>query len=393
MSEIASDPLGLFPIQESYVAPLCLVVKANKEMILTAKTKCEFAFYLAPVVLDGRKTYGIVTAFFDDPDEPLTITTPLFDDEFAEDILHLLSSRVFDVHFFTEDSIEVMAWRCLNARSYRVKLLMNMMDLLPGSLDIGRTFIQELDHWFAHRSSSDDSDRVVIRSQNSINTTQITVDSRLSVNSHHGRKQTSMYAPIERPDPGEQSEQDIVSMLLRVFPGRQVFLSPTRPDDGREFVDVLVSTPRFIVLIQAKDSPNTESTLRRSMARKKATVKSHLRKATAQLRGSLSYIMSGDTIQIICDGSLHDISPAGRLVVGLIIVKELFRDEYDVYSKFAFDLFNETSARCFIMDMMEFHSFTFHCRTEESFFGALRDVFLFAQHHGQFPRSRFGLVE
>ena len=94
-----------------------------------------------------------------------------------------------------------------------------------------------------------------------------------------------------------------------------------------------------------------------------------------------------------CNGTRHHISISERPVVGMIVVKELFQDEYLEYSKFAFDLSKKTGTKCFIIDMMELDQLTFHRRTEEGFFAALRDVFLFAHRHGQFPRSRFGLVE
>ena len=63
--EIASYPSGLMPMRQSPGTPLVLVIKTTKEMILTAKTKREFVFYLVPATVDGRRTYGLITAFFD----------------------------------------------------------------------------------------------------------------------------------------------------------------------------------------------------------------------------------------------------------------------------------------------------------------------------------------
>ena len=72
--------------------------------------------------------------------------------------------------------------------------------------------------------------------------------------------------------------------LHRPFSGDQVYRNPVRADKGREFVDVLVATEKTVLLIQAKDSPNTESTLNRGIDRKKATSAAHIRKAAAQLK-------------------------------------------------------------------------------------------------------------
>lgn len=54
-----------------------LVIKTGKEIILTAREKREFKLYLAPCVVDGRRGLTLISAFFDDPVSPLTITTPL----------------------------------------------------------------------------------------------------------------------------------------------------------------------------------------------------------------------------------------------------------------------------------------------------------------------------
>ena len=392
MLGIASFHAGLVPIEKSPGTSFSLVIKTTKEMILTAKIKHEFAVYFVPVAVRGRTTYGLITAFFDDHDEPLMIRTPLFDDEFAEDIFRILASSDFDVHFVTEDNLELMAWRCRNKGSERVNALLPKIELLPGSLDLGRRILEQMENWFARRTSCDDRDRLVIRKANNIPTPEMIMDARPQANSYHGRK-TTMYTTLERPNPGEQSELDVVALLLRVFPAEQIYLSPTRPDNGREFVDVLVSTPTCLVLVQAKDSPNSPEALRRSMARKKATVESHLKKAAAQLSGSISYIGSVEPVEVVCDEQRHIVSLAGRSVIGLVVVKELFPDEYSTYSEIAFDLFDRTGVRCFTLDMMELHSFTFHCRTEERFLDALGDVFVSARRNGRFPRSRFGLVE
>ena len=392
MLKVASYHSGLVPTKKSPGTSLRLVIKTTKEMILTANMRQEFVFYIVPVAVDGRTTCGLITAFFDDPDEPLVIRTPLFDDKFAEDMFRILASSDFDVHFVTEDNLELMAWKCRNDGSERVKALLPKIELFPGSLELGRRLLEQMDGWFARRTSCEDRDRLVIREAKNIFTLGMIMDARPHANAYHGRK-TTMHTTLERANPGEQSELDVVAMLLRVFPAQQIYLSPARPDNGREFVDVLVSTPKCLVLVQAKDSPNTPETLQRSMARKKAAVESHLKKAAAQLSGSISYIRSDEPVEVVCDGQRHIVSPEGRSVIGLIVVKELFPDEYATYSEIAFDLYGRTGVRCFTLDMMEFHSFTFHCRTEERFLDALEDVFVFAKRNGQFPRSRFGLVE
>ena len=76
----------------------------------------------------------------------------------------------------------------------------------------------------------------------------------------------------------------------------------------KEFVDIMAVTPNNLLLIQAKDSPNTEETLRRPIERKISTIVRHLKKATSQLRGSISYVESNDPFKIKYGDTTHAIS-------------------------------------------------------------------------------------
>ena len=187
------------------------------------------------------------------------------------------------------------------------------------------------------------------------------------------------------------SELDIVKCLHRVFSGDQIFLNPLRADNCEEFVDVMVVTPTRLLLIQAKDSPNTEEILRRPIERKISTVLRHLRKATSQLRGSISYVESNDPVVVQCGDASHAIAAGNLEVIALVIVKELFPTEYRSYSQLAFEVFDETGVPCLIQDYSQFHDLTHHRRTEPGFFDTLDETMAFALYHDEFPRNRFWL--
>ena len=180
--------------------------------------------------------------------------------------------------------------------------------------------------------------------------------------------------------------------LHRAFSGDQVYRNPIRANDGREFVDVLAATEETVLLIQSKDSPVTEATLGRTIDRKKATTDAHVRKAAAQLKGSINHLRSGSSIEIVTDGQRWDVSMSGREVFGLVIVKELFDHERSACSRLVLSVFEETDVPCLLLDYVEFQELTFFRPTEESLVGALKEIFSAAREHGLFPRSRFGLV-
>ena len=363
-------PGGLWPIRPRGDSRMILVVKAQREMAQTAKLRGGFRFYLVPVRVGAVATYGLLTAFFDDNDEPLVIRTPLFNEEITRDFLLLLSSDSFYVHFFDERNRELLGFRAENSNAHRFRALSNTIRFVSPTLDHARQFLDEMQFWFSARSLLDDSAAFTI----------------------HLRERLFPDSLAEYVDnPGDLNEPDIVTALHRPFGGDHVFTNPIRADNGREFVDVLVATTKTLLLIQAKDSPNAASTLNRSIDRKKATAKAHIRKAAAQLRGSINHLRSGSSIGIITDGQRCDVSMSGRKVFGLVIVKELFDPERPACSPLVSAVSKESGIPCLLLDYPEFQQLTFFRRTEESFVDTLSEIFSVACEHDVFPRSRFGL--
>ena len=370
MDTLVTFPVGLWAIRRGGDSRMILVVKASKETAQTAKLRGEFRFYLVPLHAGGVATYGLLTAFFDDHDEPLVIRTPLFDDEIAQDFLLLLSSDSFYVHFFDEHNRELLGFRAENSNAHRFRVLANAIRFVSQTLERARQFLDEMQFWFSARSSSDDAAAFTI----------------------HLRERMFPDSLAEQVDnPGDFNEDDIATTLRRPFQCDQVFSNPIRADNGREFVDVLVATNEILLLIQAKDSPNTESALTRNIDRKKTTAAKHIWKAARQLKGSINHLRSGESIEIITDGKRRNVSMSGRDVLGLVIVKELFDLERPTSSPLVLTVFEETGIPCLLMDYMEFQELTFFRPTEESLVGTLWEIFSVACEHGVFPRSRCGL--
>ena len=299
ISAIAKLQAGLMPMRR-HNGSVLLIIKCSKEMILTAKIRRGFRFYLVPLQIESLQTYGLITAFFDDHDEPLTIRTPLVKDEMAADIFQLLSLERFEVYFFDEHNRELLGYRVRNDQATNFRLISSNIRLASPDKFLEydhRTgwFDDQMSHWVEKRDSSDDDKALLIDFDEAL-----FPDDTI----------------LERKASGPLNELDIVQALLRVFAGSQIYLNPIRPDDGKEFVDILVVTSRNLFLIQAKDSPNTEAMLNRSIARKKAIAVSHLKKAIAQMRGSISYTQSCIPLKIVVDNKRHEIPIGSSDVVG-----------------------------------------------------------------------------
>ena len=349
---------------------IILIVKAPSEMAQTARLRGGFCFYWVPVHVGDVATYGLATAFFDDSDEPLVIRTPLFDEEITRDFLLLLSSDSFYVHFFDELGRELLGFRAENPNAHRFRAVSNTMRFTSLTLARARQVLDDLQVWFGARSPSDDATAFTI----------------------HLRERLFPDNLAEHvANPGDLNEPDIATALHRPFGGAHVFKNPIRADNGREFVDVLVATTKTLLLIQAKDSPSAESGLTRKIVRKRATAVKHVRKATAQLKGSINHLRSGQSIEIITEGKRRRVSMSGRDVFGLVIVKELFDPDRPDCSPPVLTVYGETGTPCLLLDHTEFQQLAFFRTNEESFVGTLGEIFAAARAEGVFPRSRFGL--
>ena len=364
-------PGGLLPTRKVGASRITLIVKSMREIAVTAQLRRFFRFYLIPLRAGDVDTHGLLTAFFDDHDEPLTIRTLFFDEEFTRDVFQVLSSNSFDIHFFDENNRELLGFRAENPDATRFRSIANTIRFVPPTLDLARQFHDDMTFWFGARSTADDN-------------------AALTINLLETLFPHNLYPRSQNP--GDFNERDIEMGLHRAFSGDQVYRNPVRANEGREFVDVLVATVKTVLLIQAKDSPFTESTLNRLIGRKKATTAAHIRKAAAQLKGSINHLRSDSSIEIITDGQRCDVSMSGREVFGLVIVKELFDPERSACSRLVFTVFEGSGIPCLLLDYLEFQQLTFFRRTEESFVGTLWEIFSAAREHGVFPRTRFGLV-
>ena len=372
MHTLVDLPGGLLPTRKAGASQMALIVKCMREVAATAHLRRFFRLYLLPLRAGDVETFGIVTAFFDDHDQPFAICTPLFDQEFTREVFQVLSSDSFDIHFFDEHNRELLGFRATNSDATRFRALANTIRLVPLTLELARQFHDDLTRYFADRSVADDI-------------------AAFTINLLEPLFPSNPY--LQSQNPGDFNEPDIVKGLQRPFTVRQIYRNPVRADTEREFVDVLVATAKTVLLIQAKDSPVTEWTLNRSIERKRATTAAHIRKAAAQLKGSINHLRSDSSIGIITDGQCSSVSIVGRKVFGLVIVKELFDPDRSTCSPLVLTVFEESGIPCLLLDYLEFQQLAFFRSTEESFVGTLSEIFSIACKCGMFPRNRFGLTD
>lgn len=388
---IREMPIGIWALAGEHQA---LIIKVPKEYILAAKINENFKMYLVPVPIDNQEAICLITAFFDDEDEPLVIKTPLSLEDFAEDIIKLLSNELINVHFFDELSREQLIYRADVLITDETKNKIDEIVLLDFSLPKVRLMMDQIDMLFGSRTSKDDENAITISLHESVYGEGFFIhDLQPENHSFHGSRGFS-HRLLEREEPGAYQEEDIIQCLQLLFQPEQIYLNPKRTYDNEEMCDVLIVTDTNILIIQAKDSPNIESISKQKLSRKKKNIFRALKKAVKQVKGAIGYYRrTPDALEFLINNELHTIDTKALEVKALIIVKELFNDQYGEYSSSLLDIYNNNNIHCIALDYPELYQFCLKLSSAQSFFEAYTFVMNSAVENGIYPRLRFGLVE
>lgn len=367
-----------------------LILKLPVSYLLPMKLNRGFRIYVVPVEVAEIASAGLMCAFDDDGDSPLTTWRMLARDQETLDLLHALSRQEVLVHLFDEHNRELAGYLATVDAPLMARVRLEHIKYLDLDHETLHAAHEEATIWFGLRQPADDSDALRIAFKTALFPDDlILVDARPEMYRFHGGTGHG-FTSLERPEPGLPQELDIVLLLQRVFRADQIYHAPRRHYDNEEIADVLVVTDDVCLVIQAKDSPNTAQTLQRSLERKRATIKKQLREALGQVIGAVNYIDRTRPLRMRVENREIEIDVAQRNVLSLVVMRELFLNDYDTYSQLLFEAFERLSLPCLALDYGELHTYTTFCPEEAKFIGAYFEVFNFAMAHGVFPRLRFG---
>jgi len=389
--EILRFPGGIHCVRLSGESTPRIVLKLPVSFLLPAKVNQAFKVYVVPVEVSGKATLGLMCAFFDDADSPLVSWRLLDDSDETLDLMHALTRRDVLVHLFDEQNREFLGYLAKIDVPLMAKVRLEHASFIEVTHENSRAAHQQAMQWFGLRNEADDADAIQVKFVEPLFPEDfVIIDACPDLYQFHGEKGYG-HTSLEREEPGTYQEIDIILLLQRVFKPEQIYHGPKRHYDNEEIADVIVLTDDTCLIVQAKDSPNTEKTLNRTLERKRLTSGHMLNGALTQLSGAVKYVDRTRPLRMLIDGKEMKIDIGNRNVLSLAVVRELFVDMYAEYSQAIFGFFDDINLPCIALDYGELHEYTTFCRDEASFLGAYFQVFDKARELGSFPRLRFGV--
>ncbi|WP_174145463.1 hypothetical protein [Leisingera sp. ANG59] len=388
LSEIERVPSGLLPFEGLHGHPHKLVIKASKELILTALQRREFFMYLAPVEVSGISSFSIFSAFFDDPDEPLFIFTPFVEDaKLAEDVFRIIQSENFEVFFFDQLNRERLGFTASStipiSTSNRIS---SVQSFVPMSQL--REVHSQCYNWFSTRNEGDDKAAIKIKLQEELFPT----DAMMLDLRNDGASGPIHVSSLERhTNPGDMQELEISECLQRIIGDGEISIGPLRIDTDRELADVVAVTEKSVFIVQAKDIENTKRSIDANIQRKISKSIKKVKEGMVQLKGAIKFSQR-DRYLVIKDKETSEVSKIdlhGRTIYGLVIVTELFDYEYGDYTKLSLRVGQDLGVSCVPMSFPQLAEYTFELPEEGRFIDALCTIYWQGILNGSFPKLRF----
>jgi hypothetical protein len=395
--QIENIDYGIIPAYIRSKKKHILIVKSPKEAILAAKIHMKIGFYLIP---RDNFCIGAVTAFYDNVDDPLIISTLFSSNDSLYDELKLIfKQKKFDIYFFNEQNLELFNARAtfldyerfLEQSRRRAELDFNDQEKVNSTL-------HEILKTFSNRAQYKKMKFDIQLYRNGFIEDMLYLDLRKSFNGMNKSFNNEHYIKLERDfdhmnTDGYIQEKEIALLLNRHFQDQNIYINPIRIDnhkkEDREFADILIDTDTSLIIIQAKDSPNNKSCLERSALRKNQTSYKHVLKASAQLEGALSYAKNNDFIQLKSDKTHFCIDTRSKEIIGLIVVKELFDDCYAKYSDPILRIIKNINMGIALFDYSQLHVITNNCKSSEDLIKCLKLNISVAIQNNLFPKNHY----
>lgn len=384
---LENHSLGILPLRREDGKSF-LVFKLSKEGILAAKINMGFKISFVPYSHNKGMAHAVLILIFDNEEEPLSISYTFCKGDMSDHLLKLIEQGTFDIYFFDELNRELLGYKAkVSNLDDFIKNKKNYIPI-PASREEKINVLHNVNEWFVSapdRNSKNTYSIEFLEPLYSENTYFLDTTKIIGADPFSG--DDFLHYSLEREEPGHFQETDIFLLLERMFSSEEIYLNPIRVDNDREIADILIITDSFIILVQAKDSPNTEQIIKSSIARKKSKTLAHFKKAVRQLEGAINHIKQCENLKIKINQRNEEISIENKTLYGLVVVKELFIDDYQDYSDPLLDLGQSTNVPCIVLDYSELHAIS-EKLSDQQFENLINTIYEKGKENKIFPKVR-----
>jgi hypothetical protein len=368
-----------------------LLVKLPHQFLLTARTNRGFNVYVIPIQLEEISTIGLLSAFIDDEDSPLTVWSPLGPDPDSQALLRALRFGYVNIRMVDEHAREILAYEAAIEIPLESRVRMDVAKFYEVTHDLDHAMSEFATAWFSLRVTENDLQAISVKFEDPMYAEDRKFkDERPELFRFHGSTGFTEVSLVKL-EPGQFQEIDIILLLQRIFSPEQIYHSPRRVNDDEEICDVLVITDEFCLIVQAKDSPNTESMLAKSLERKRAKAKSQLHEGCNQVAGAISYFRRVRPLRFTIDDREMEVDMGHRDILSLVVVRERFDYDFKDYSTRLMSLHQKVDLPCLGIGYGELIEFCTYCEGPDGLRSAYMQLFYEALNTGVFKRMRFGI--
>ncbi len=368
-----------------------LLIKLPHQFLLTARMNRGFKVYVSPIQLDEISTIGLISAFMDDEDCPLSVWTSLDPGADAQALLRAFRFGYINIRMVDEHDREILAYQATVEIPLESRVRMDVAKFYEATHDLDHAMAEFARTWFSARLIEDDLQAISVRFEAPMYAEDRKFkDERPELFKFHGSAGFSEVSLV-RLEPGQFQEVDIILLLQRIFSPEQIYHAPRRVNDGEEICDVLVITDEFCLVVQAKDSPNTETMLTKSLERKRAKAKSQLHEGCNQIAGAIGYFRRVRPLRFTIDDREQKIDMGHRDILSLVVVRERFDYDFMDYSTRLMALHQKIDLPCLGVGYGELIELCTYCEGPDGLRSAYMQLFYDALNTGVFKRMRFGI--
>ena len=335
--------------------------------------------------IDGAEAFNLITAFRDDYENPLVIYTPIVgENDLIINLRFALTADTVDIHFFDEHARERGAYTVTGINKEHAARILAPAPVYSGMEKLKEAHAATVE-WFTMRTPKDDADSLRIPLEKKLYNDDFSI---IDIGDAHSNR---LYMPrssnLVREIAGPESEEDIAQCFSRSFKEGMVFIGPKKPNN-KELADIVVVENNNVIIVQAKDSPNNEITLSRTIERKQKASKALAEKGFSQIRGAIRSVQK-DGLYIKNEFVDFNISAQNINLYAILVIKEKFPSDYKWYFEKSSEITRDKGVMTVLLSYRQLHEITHHMESGDDFIAAIIQIYYQARLHHQFPELNF----